>query len=160
MSADVDADDPRQRDGEDADVDGRDAAQDNGEHQGGDGDRRRDSCAGSIRWSGPDRLRCGAHDWCAAAAAATVRHVHCDGPRASWRWQPRPPLRWSRSPAPTLPAETLLNRAVLKALDDELSGVAAKGSRRAPGAAASRARVARLPRRDRVRDGAGRRPSG
>lgn len=29
-------------------------------------------------------------------------------------------------PAPTLPAETLLNRGILKALDDELSGVAAK----------------------------------
>jgi aminopeptidase YwaD len=32
----------------------------------------------------------------------------------------------SAQPAPTLPAETLLDRAVLKALDEELSGVAAK----------------------------------
>ena len=32
----------------------------------------------------------------------------------------------SAQPAPTLPAETLLDRAILKALDEELSGVAAK----------------------------------
>ena len=66
----------------------------------------------------------------------------------------------SAQPAPRLPAETLLDRAVLTALDEELSGVAAKDHVGRLDAAASRARLARLSRGDRVRDGAreGRRP--
>ena len=59
----------------------------------------------------------------------------------------------SAQSAPSLPAETLLDRAVLDGARRGAVRRRRQGSRRAADAAPSRARIARLPRRDRVRDG-------
>ena len=89
-------------------------------------------------------------------------HVPCRRcvPFASPSLSPRRVVPLAAPRPPTLPAETLLDRAVLDALDQELSGVAAKDHVVAPGADAPRPCVARLSRGDRVRDGRARKAFG